>query len=256
MKHTCTVHSLLVLALAAGPTAPGSTPGRPSAGTPQSPPALTAGCERLLKSIEKNITEAAEAMPEERFNFTPDSLHIQGSAYEGVRTFAGQVKHLATDNFAIWSPLTGDPLPAGAKDVNGPEELKSKAEIIGYLKESFALGHRAIATLTAENALEMVPFRGRKLPRLDLVFFALTHANDHYGQMVVYLRMCGIIPPASHPRTGMANWKSAKWMASLKVCLPESLIGPQDMPSETAKQSMAKATAIPRTKIKFTNSPR
>jgi uncharacterized damage-inducible protein DinB len=165
-------------------------------------PSLTVGdaCERQLRSIEKAIVDAAEAMPDDKFKFTPDDLHIQSSAYKGVRTFAGQVKHLATDNFAIWSPLTGDPLPPGVKDVNGPEDLKSKAEIIKFLKDSFALGHKAIATLTAQNATEMLPFRGSKLPRLDLAFYALTHANEHYGQMVVYLRMCGIVPPASRPK--------------------------------------------------------
>jgi hypothetical protein len=162
-------------------------------------PTVAEACERQLTSIEKAIVEAAGAMPEEMFNFTPDSLHIQGSVYKGVRTFAGQVKHLATDNFAIWSPMTGDPMPPGIKNVNGPEELKSKAEIIKFLKDSFALGHKAIATLTAQNATEMLLFRGSKLPRLDLAFYALTHANEHYGQMVVYLRMCGIVPPASRP---------------------------------------------------------
>jgi hypothetical protein len=62
------------------------------------------------------------------------------------------------------------------------------------------LGHKAIATLTSENATEMLPFRGNNLPRIDLAFYALTHSNDHYCQMVVYLRMAGIIPPASRPR--------------------------------------------------------
>lgn len=139
-------------------------------------------------------------MPEDKFNFTPQSLHIQGSAYKGVRTFAGQVKHLATDNFAIWSPVTGDPMPAGIKNVDGPEDIKTKAQIIKFLKDSFTLGHKAIATLTSENATEMLPFRGNNLPRIDLAFYALTHSNDHYCQMVVYLRMAGIIPPASRPR--------------------------------------------------------
>ena len=84
-------------------------------------------------------------------------------------------------------------------DVNGPQSIKTKAQIIQYLKESFALGRQVIATLTDKNAMELVPFRGRNLPKLDLAFYALTHSNEHYGQMVVYLRMCGIIPPASLP---------------------------------------------------------
>jgi uncharacterized damage-inducible protein DinB len=190
MKSSGTLCVMLTAALAFGTLAYGQQP----ATTP------AAACERQLTSIEKTIVAAAEAMSDEQFNFTPESRHIQGSDFEGVRTFAGQVKHLATDNYAIWSPLTGDPMPAGVKDVNGPADLKTKAEIVRYLKESFLLGHKAIATLTAENETEMIPFRGSRLPRLDLAFYALTHANEHYGQMVVYLRMCGIVPPASRPR--------------------------------------------------------
>ncbi|MFI5153858.1 MAG: DinB family protein [Chitinophagales bacterium] len=160
---------------------------------------LTTAVERLLNSIEKNIVSAAEAMPEEKFYFTPEHLEIKGSDFKGVRSFAGQIKHLATDNIDIWSPITGATVRPDITDVNGPESIKTKAEIIQYLKESFALGHKVIATLTDQNAMGLVPFRGRNLPRLDLAFYALTHANEHYGQMVVYLRMCGIIPPASLP---------------------------------------------------------
>jgi uncharacterized damage-inducible protein DinB len=159
------------------------------------PPFPTA-VERLLVNIESNIIAAVEAMPENKFDFTPEQLNIPGSDFKGVRTFAGQIKHLATDNYDIWSAITGDPLPAGIKDVNGPEDLKTTSDIIDYLQKSFALGHKAIATLTVQNAMDMFDFRGRKLPRLDLAFYALTHDNDHYGQMVVYLRMCGINPSA------------------------------------------------------------
>ena len=160
---------------------------------------MTAGADRLLNYIEQHITEVAEAMPENRFDFTPDSLKIPGSRFEGVRSFAGQIKHQATDNFFIWSAITGDNIPAGIDDVNGPASLKTKAAILAFLKQSFAVGHKAIATLTTNNAMDLIDFRGRKLPRVDLAFYALTHANEHYGQLVIYLRMCGIIPPASRP---------------------------------------------------------
>jgi len=160
---------------------------------------MTAGADRLLNYIEQHITEVAEAMPENRFDFTPDSLNIPGSEFKSVRSFAGQIKHLATDNFFIWSAITGDDVPPGIEGVNGPASLKTKVAILAYLKQSFAVGHKAIATLTTNNAMDMIPFRGNKLPRVDLAFYALTHANEHYGQMVIYLRMCGIIPPASRP---------------------------------------------------------
>jgi len=112
-----------------------------------------------------------------------------------VRTFAGQIMHLATDNILIWSAINGDPVRADIEDVNGPKSIKTKNDIIEYLKSSFAIGRKEISTLTTQNAMDMIDFRGRKLPKLDLAFYALTHANEHYGQMVVYLRMCGVIPP-------------------------------------------------------------
>jgi uncharacterized damage-inducible protein DinB len=164
------------------------------------PVAFAAAVERQLVYTENSIINAAEAMPESQFNFTPESLHIQGSLFKGVRTFAGQIKHLATDNYHIWSAITGDPLPPGVVDVNGPATLTSKEGILKYLKESFALGHRAIAGLNSDNAMDLLDFRGSKLHRLDLVFYALTHDNDHYGQMVIYLRMCGVEPPGSAVR--------------------------------------------------------
>ncbi|MBS1934236.1 MAG: hypothetical protein JST96_09580, partial [Bacteroidetes bacterium] len=84
---------------------------------------------------------------------------------------------------------------ADIEDVNGPKNIKTKNDVIEYLKSSFTIGRKAIATLTNQNAMDLIQFRWRKLARLDLAFYALTHENEHYGQMVVYLRMCGIVPP-------------------------------------------------------------
>ena len=103
--------------------------------------------------------------------------------------------HLATDNILIWSAITGDAVRADIEDVNGPKNIKTKTDVIEYLKSSFSIGRKAIATLTNLNAMDMIDFRWRKLPRLDLAFYALTHANEHYGQMAIYVRMCVIMPP-------------------------------------------------------------
>jgi DinB family protein len=165
----------------------------------QASPTLAAAVDREISAIEKEIVDAAEAMPEDKFNFTPESLNIPGSEYKGVRTFALQVKHVAASNYFIWSPLTGDKLPEGLKDGNGPENLKSKAEIIRFLKDSFALGHKAAATLTTENMLQNAEHS--KSTRLRLATFGVAHAYDHYGQMVEYLRMNGIVPPASRGKS-------------------------------------------------------
>ncbi|MBO9728674.1 MAG: DinB family protein [Chitinophaga sp.] len=156
---------------------------------------LSPAIERLFNKIEKDILTTAEAMPESRYNFTPEKLDIKDSDFKGARTFAGQIMHLATDNILIWSAITGDSVRADIEDVNGPKSIKTKKDIIEYLKFSFMTGRKAISTLTSQNAMDMVDFRWRKLPKLDLAFYALTHANEHYGQMAIYLRMCGIIPP-------------------------------------------------------------
>ena len=174
-----------------------STPqGQPS----QMPsPTVASVVDREISAIEKQVVEVAEAMPEDNFNFSPESLNIPGADYKGVRTFAVQVKHVASSNYFIWSPLTGDKVPENIKDGNGPADLKSKADIIKFLKDSFALGHKAAATLTAENMLQ-TPGKS-KSTRLHLATFGVAHAYDHYGQMVEYLRMNGIVPPASREKS-------------------------------------------------------
>jgi uncharacterized damage-inducible protein DinB len=156
---------------------------------------ITSAIERQFNKIESDILTTAEAMPEDKFNFTPEDLHIKGSDFKGVRTFAGQIMHLTTDNILIWSAITGDSVRANIKDVNGPKSIKTRKDVIEFLKSSFAIGRKAISTLTNQNAMDMIDFRWRKLSKLDLAFYALTHANEHYGQMVIYLRMCGIVPP-------------------------------------------------------------
>jgi uncharacterized damage-inducible protein DinB len=151
--------------------------------------------DREIGAVEKQILDAAEAMPESKFNFSPASLNIPGSDYKGVRTFALQVKHVAASNYALWSQLTGDRFPQDFMGGDGPQSAKTKGEILKFLKDSFALGHKAATTLTAENILQSP--EGAKSTRFRLATFAVAHAFDHYGQMVEYLRMNGIVPPAS-----------------------------------------------------------
>jgi uncharacterized damage-inducible protein DinB len=166
---------------------------------PAQPQTIAALVDREISNVEKQVLDAAEAMPEEKFNFTPESLNLPGDDYKGVRTFAGQVKHIAASNYSIWSPITGDKLPEGLTDGNGPQNIRTKTEIITFLKYSFALGHKAAATLTTENMLQTPG--SSKSTRLRLAVFGVEHAFDHYGQMVEYLRMSGIVPPASRPKS-------------------------------------------------------
>jgi uncharacterized damage-inducible protein DinB len=186
----------ILTATALGQGTKSSTAAQPSQ---QPPPTIASAVDHEISTVEKEIVEAAEAMPEDKFNFSPETLNIPGADYKGVRTFAVQVKHVAASNYFLWSPLTGDQLPEALKDGNGPENVKTKADILKFLKDSFALGHKAAATLTAQNMLQTAEHS--KSLRLHLATFAVAHAFDHYGQMVEYLRMNGIVPPASRGKS-------------------------------------------------------
>jgi hypothetical protein len=206
MKHlrTACLLAVFIVSIAAvsygqgaAPAAKPAVPAPEAQAAPQPAPTFAAIVERQVANSEKQIVQAAEAMPEDKYNFSPESLNIPGSDYKGVRTFAMEVKHIATANYLYWCGVTGDPMPAGIKGPNGPDELKTKADIVKFLKDSYAAGHKAAATLTNDNPLEVITYAMGKGPRISLATGPIAHANDHYGQMVEYLRMNGIVPPAS-----------------------------------------------------------
>ena len=168
---------------------------------PQAPSPIAGGMDTEVNIVENNVVNAANAMPEDKFNFTPESLNIPGANYKGVYTFAGLVKHIAATNFMLLSGATGDKPPAGVTDTKGPATMTSKADIIQFLKDSFAAAHKAAKALTPESSAEMISGMGsQKQPRIMIVSFVLAHCFDEYGQMEEYLRMNGIIPPASAPK--------------------------------------------------------
>ena len=118
----------------------------------KAPEKVTVGqiMDRQLSALENDFVPAAEAMPEDKFNFAP----TQGE-FKGVRTFALQIKHVAHTNLQIFSMLLGEKLPNfDPNEDNGPEKMTSKADIIKYLKDSFAMGHRAMKALTEAKLTE------------------------------------------------------------------------------------------------------
>src|SRR2546429_7432013 len=185
----------------AAATATAAEPKSSASGTPSTPPTGVSALDREVSIVEKELGETAEAMPEDKFDFSPEKLNISGSDYKGVRTFGQQLKHVAASNYLIWSPITGEKPPDTVNDGKGPDTMKAKADIIKYLKDSFAFGHKAVATLNESNLVQPIP-RSNRPPttRLYLATFAAAHAFDHYGQMIEYLRMNGIVPPASRGR--------------------------------------------------------
>jgi uncharacterized damage-inducible protein DinB len=169
--------------------------------SPSTPPTIASAIDREISIVEKEVVEAAEAMPDDKFDFSPEKLNLPASDYKGVRTFGEQVKHVAASNYLIWSPITGEKPPDTVNDGKGPDNMKAKAEIIKYLKDSFAFGHKSVATLNSSNLVEPITSgSGRPTTRLFLATFAPAHCFDHYGQMIEYLRMNGIVPPASRGR--------------------------------------------------------
>jgi hypothetical protein len=163
---------------------------------------VTSVLERNLKNLEDDIVPAADAMPEDKYNFKPTNDLIKGSEFTGVKTYADQVKHIAVTNELVIACLNGQPQPVpDAESDLGPTKLTSKADIMQYLKDSFAHTHAAFAKINKANIDGQVrnPFGKGTRPRLGLLIIILGHTQDHYGQMVEYLRMNGIIPPASRP---------------------------------------------------------
>ena len=178
-----------------------SSPAAGGSGSASTPPTIASAIDREISLVEKEVVEAAEAMPEDKFDFSPEKLNVSGSDYKGVRTFGEQLKHIAASNYLIWSPITGEKPPDNVNDGKGPDNMKAKAEIMKYVKDSFAFGHKSVATLNSSNLVQPITsISGRPTTRVFQATFAAAHCFDHYGQMIEYLRMNGIVPPASRGR--------------------------------------------------------
>jgi uncharacterized damage-inducible protein DinB len=146
----------------------------------------------LLNTVEREMVPLVEAMPADKFNFAPTNGN-----FKGVRTFGQQVQHVTMANYYMFSAASSLQPP----DMQSIKNMKTKAQLVQGLKDSFAFGHRAIATLTTQNAMESVKPVDGISTRGGIMAFAIIHMNDHFGQMVEYLRMNGIVPPSSRPHS-------------------------------------------------------
>jgi hypothetical protein len=147
-----------------------------------------------VTKTEKLVVPAAEAMPEEKYAFAPTN-----GEFAGVRTFAEQVKHLAAANYQLGALALGEKPPHDEHGERAPENVKMKAEIVEYLKGSFAYLHEVAGEISEKSATEAIelPDGYGKDTRVGMLIDALAHSQNHYGQMVEYLRMNGIAPPDS-----------------------------------------------------------
>jgi len=162
-------------------------------------PAASKVFDRQLAQTEREVVSLVEAMPADKFNFAPATG--PNVAFQGVRTFAQEAKHIAFEINVVSNALLDQPAPeASGKAENGPDRIKSKEEIVKYMKDAFAQAHKAMATLTDANLMQEAgdPFDAKKKrPRADSANIIFWHTFDHYGQMVEYARMNNIVPPAS-----------------------------------------------------------
>ena len=158
---------------------------------------------RNLEYEEYELRSAAEAMPAEKYSWRP-APGDYGGVFPGygpkqLRTFAEQVKHVACSNFAFAAELDGKKPLAGC-DTGGPSPAKTRDELIVYLRDSFKTLDKSLGAITKENMFQPIvgPYAGPNT-RLGLATVCIWHVADHYGQLVLYMRLNGIVPPASRP---------------------------------------------------------
>jgi hypothetical protein len=151
-------------------------------------PSVESAIQQQYNSIQRSLLAAANDMPESDYSFKP---------VPAERDFGGWVAHLADAQTSICSGINGAPQNIHAA------AMTSKADLVNALKMSFATCDAAYNGLTAANANDPVPlFRGKQ-PRLAALAANIAHDNEGYGSMAVYMRLKGLVPPSSQPRTGM-----------------------------------------------------
>jgi len=156
---------------------------------------------RSMAFQEYEVRSVAEAMPEELYTYRPAEGKFKNEKPEfgpaEMRTFAEQVKHVACANFAFAAELNGEK-PPEACDKDGPDPAKTKRELLIYLRNSFVAIGKSFTAITAKNQFDPIegPYAGPNT-RVGLAVVVIWHNADHYGQMIVYLRLNGIVPPAS-----------------------------------------------------------
>jgi len=158
----------------------------------QSSLTVTQALDFWITNTEKEVVPAADAMPQDKYSFAPTA-----GEFTGARTFGEQIKHLAANNYRMAAYILGQIPTPDQESETGPNAVRTKVQIMDYVKGSFTALHRAVATINEKNMLEPLAIPIHQRTRLQLAIDVVGHSYDHYGQMVEYLRMNGIVPPAS-----------------------------------------------------------
>lgn len=203
LRNITVVASIVCLWCAMG-LAQSSGSSSSSTQAPTAAPTIASILNNQLKGIEREVIGAAEVVPQDKFDFSPGTANVPGDfkTPSPVRTMGEQFKHIGDALEAYSSGIMGQKPPSTSGE-NGPKNIKTKQEVIDYLRGAFAKAHSALDTITEQNATEEIPspFGGnRKVTRLNLGVQMIGHSNNHYGQIIEYLRMNSIVPPESQPR--------------------------------------------------------
>jgi len=178
----------------AGSAQMGATSAKVAPGSQMSP---VQAQDELLNLFEQDFMGVAKAMPADKYSFAPAAANFaasQGAKFDGVRTFAQQISHVTLANYFFASKILGEKMPVDGKAINA---MTTKDELLKAAADSFAYAHKAIASITAENAYVAIDGADGLHSRSVLASFISAHGFDHYGQMVEYLRMNGLVPPGS-----------------------------------------------------------
>jgi len=148
---------------------------------------FTTGTKSLYGMIKGNLVKAAEKMPEENYSFKPTPE---------VRSFGEIVGHVADAQFMFCSTAKGE-----QKQSNAEKSKTSKADLVAALKESVAYCDAVYNSMTDQQGAGTVKFFGRDSTKLGLLDFNVAHDNEHYGNIVTYMRLKGLVPPSSEQQS-------------------------------------------------------
>src|SRR6202041_3343667 len=139
--------------------------------------------------IGRKLIAMSEDFPEDKYDFKPTPAQ---------RSFAEQLLHAANANYFFTNPAMGQKPPAGEDPKR--EQYKSKADIVAFVKKSFADGATAIQSKGEKGLMtEVVYYPQQKARVIDIAYGIIEHSGEHYGQLVVYYRLAGLVPPESRP---------------------------------------------------------
>jgi uncharacterized damage-inducible protein DinB len=178
-------YSTLLLVVAFAAVALAQTGAQQPTAPAANPNPLSAELKQMYTGVKNNLTKMAEKMPEEHYAF---------KATADVRTFGELVAHVVDSQARTCSTVNG-----AAKNLNAAA-MKTKAELVAALKESFALCDQAVDGLTDAKAVELISMGQRQSTRLGALTRTISHSNEEYGYMAVYMRLKGVVPPSSEAR--------------------------------------------------------